>query len=62
MPIYEYKCRKCDGKFEMLRGMFDSDEDIKCPECGEKHPERVFSVFGSKSSGADCTPTSSGST
>jgi putative FmdB family regulatory protein len=62
MPIYEYKCKKCENKFEMLRGMFDSDEDIKCPECGEEHPERVFSVFGSKSSGANCLPTSSGST
>lgn len=62
MPIYEYKCKKCDSKFEMLRGMFDSDEDIKCPECGEEYPERVFSVFGSKSSGVDCAPTSSGST
>ncbi|HEY94213.1 MAG TPA: zinc ribbon domain-containing protein [Dehalococcoidia bacterium] len=62
MPIYEYKCKKCDGKFEMLRGMFDSDDNIRCPECGEEHPERVFSVFGSKSSGSDCLPTSSGST
>ena len=62
MPIYEYTCKKCDGKFEMLRGMFDSDEDIKCPECGEEHPDRAFSVFGSKSSGAGCAPTSQGST
>lgn len=62
MPLYEYKCKKCDSKFEMLRGMTDNDEDIKCPECGGEYPERVFSVFGSKSSGADCIPSSSGST
>ncbi len=62
MPIYEYKCKKCDGKFEMLRGMFDSDRDIKCPVCDEEYPERVFSVFGSKSSAADCLPKSFGST
>ena len=65
MPIYEYKCRKCDTKFEMLRSMSASDEEIECPECGEKSAERIFSVFGStsgSSSGADCVPSSSGST
>ena len=65
MPIYEYKCRKCDAKFEKLRGMFDSDEEIECPECGEKSPERILSLFGSTSggsSGANCAPSSSGST
>ena len=63
MPIYEYRCRKCDSKFELLRGISASDEDIECPECGEKAAERIFSVFSGKSSGADCGPgSSSGST
>jgi putative FmdB family regulatory protein len=65
MPIYEYRCRKCDAKFEMLRSMSASDKEIDCPECGENSAERVFSVFGStsgSSSGVNCAPSSSGST
>lgn len=61
MPLYEYKCRKCSRKFEKLRGMFDNDEDVKCPECGGKAPERVFSVFGAVTTGgAGCSTSQSG--
>ncbi|MBT8357040.1 MAG: zinc ribbon domain-containing protein, partial [Desulfobacterales bacterium] len=32
MPIYEYKCEKCDCCFEKL--VFGSDkEPVSCPEC-----------------------------
>jgi len=63
VPIYEYKCRKCNKKFELLRSMSASDEDIECPECGAESPERVFSMFGTGSSGVNCAPgVSSGST
>lgn len=43
MPIYEYKCRKCQEKFEAFRGIFSRDDKIKCPVCGEKNPQRVIS-------------------
>jgi putative FmdB family regulatory protein len=56
MPIYEYHCEKCGEEFELLRGMADSDYDIKCPKCGEESAKRVFSVFGLISPGISCTP------
>ena len=34
MPIYEYECRNCGEKFELRRGITDSDSEIKCPKCG----------------------------
>ena len=46
MPTYEYECRNCGEKFELQRGMNDSDEDIGCPKCQTKGPRRVFSIFG----------------
>lgn len=34
MPIYEYKCEKCNHSFERL--VFKSDnQDIDCPKCGD---------------------------
>ena len=64
MPIYEYKCAKCGEKFELRRGISDSDRDIKCPVCGKESPKRLLSTFGTTSScGISCAPgTSSGST
>ncbi len=33
MPIYEYKCEKCENQFEMLQKI--TAEPLKeCPECG----------------------------
>ena len=35
MPTYEYKCDKCEYRFEVFQAM--SDEPIKkCPKCGKK--------------------------
>lgn len=50
MPIYEYRCRKCGEKFEMFRRIHDGDSSVECPECGEKHPQRVLSSVFSKCS------------
>jgi len=33
MPIYEYKCKVCDHKFEEFKEM-DADPVKICPECG----------------------------
>ena len=56
MPIYEYECPACGEKFELRRGINDSDSEIKCPRCGAANPRRVFSVFSTGSSGGACAP------
>lgn len=33
MPIYEYECRKCGHRFEMIKRA-DAPRRRKCPECG----------------------------
>jgi putative FmdB family regulatory protein len=58
MPIYEYECAACGEKFELRRGINDSDCEIKCPKCGVANPRRVFSVFSTGSSGGACAPSS----
>jgi putative FmdB family regulatory protein len=52
MPLYEFKCRTCDTRFEMLRKISDSDEDVSCPECGEFEAERQVSAVTCTSNAA----------
>ncbi|MCK4721743.1 MAG: zinc ribbon domain-containing protein [Dehalococcoidia bacterium] len=59
MPIYEYECKSCGEKFELRRGMADSDAEIRCLKCGAKHPRRVFSAFATGSSSPACAPSAS---
>jgi putative FmdB family regulatory protein len=48
MPLYEYKCGKCDKSFEILQK--NNNEKAVCPNCGGKSLEKLFSVFASASS------------
>ncbi|MBW2177887.1 MAG: zinc ribbon domain-containing protein [Deltaproteobacteria bacterium] len=60
MPIYEYRCEKCQHEFEKLT--FNSDkEKIACPECGKTKVVRVLSAT-SFMSGSGFGACASGST
>ena len=56
MPIYEYECPSCGERFELRRGMTDSDSEIKCPRCGAENPRRVLSTFSTASKVGSCAP------
>ena len=43
MPTYEYKCKKCDKKFEVVHGINDSVDS--CESCGGE-VRRVFHPVG----------------
>lgn len=47
MPIFEYKCKKCNKVFEELILLSSSDNVIACPKCGSKDLIKLFSNFGS---------------
>jgi len=57
MPLYEYRCPKCEFKFELLRPMSQVDEEASCPRCNNG-ARRILSSFAafSKSSSGDSTP------
>lgn len=46
MPIYEFKCSKCEEFFEIITtsSSKDSNDDNKCPRCGSTEFERVLST------------------
>jgi putative FmdB family regulatory protein len=61
MPIYEYECRNCQERFEVVQRMNEDNSKVRCPKCGRDRPQKVLSAFasGSIKSTAAC---SSGST
>jgi putative FmdB family regulatory protein len=59
MPIYEYRCRKCEKIFEKIQKVEEGGASLTCPYCGAQKPEKILSSFssskGSESSSA-CGP------
>jgi len=56
MPIYEYRCLECGEKFDELVRSMESKIEIKCPECGGRKVEKLFSAFGIQTSGSASEP------
>lgn len=48
MPIYEYKCDKCEHRFDQLVKSMSGDDGVVCPECGSKQVEKQLSVFAAR--------------
>jgi putative FmdB family regulatory protein len=44
MPLYEFKCLKCQTYFEMLIMNKDEEVELKCPECKSENFERIISA------------------
>ena len=63
MPLYEYRCRDCGHRFEVLQRLGDGADGLACPSCGAGEPVRQFSTFaavGSSSSAAAETSSAGG--
>ncbi len=44
MPIYEFKCSKCEEFFEVIVMGSDGDREVACPKCQSKEFQRVVST------------------
>ena len=59
MPMYEYECRKCKERFEVLQKIDEDNTGLCCPMCRTDKPERVLSAFcsvGAKGGSAHSAP------
>ncbi len=45
MPIYEYQCKECEARFDLLRPMNASDDEVKCEFCGSTEVSKLLSAF-----------------
>ncbi len=43
MPIYEYKCLKCEHQFEVIQRFTDNPVE-SCPECDNKSVQKLVSA------------------
>jgi putative FmdB family regulatory protein len=50
MPMYEYECRTCKERFEVLQKIGEGNEGLCCPKCNTDKPEKIFSAFCSGAS------------
>jgi len=50
MPIYEYKCDKCDHQFEILQKINDEPAKI-CPQCNANRLRKLVSAAAFKLKG-----------
>jgi putative FmdB family regulatory protein len=49
MPIYEYICKDCGKRFEILRAIKEADSPIPCKSCQSSQTQRALSVFFAQS-------------
>ena len=49
MPIYEYLCKECGVRFEVLRPIKDADSPVSCKSCQSNQTHRAVSVFFAQS-------------
>jgi putative FmdB family regulatory protein len=56
MPLYEYRCRECEARFERF---VSGKGRVACPECESKRVDRLLSVFAVSSGSSRSTRSSS---
>ncbi|MGA2283877.1 MAG: zinc ribbon domain-containing protein [Candidatus Dormibacteria bacterium] len=52
MPTYEFECRDCSKRFEIVTSIHEHDklrnEPPACPECGKRETRQLASLFSCK--------------
>jgi putative FmdB family regulatory protein len=56
MPLYEYRCRDCGHRFEVLQRMGEGADALECPRCGAGRPERALSTFATAVAASSARP------
>ena len=49
MPLYEFRCRSCGKKFELLCPAGFNGDRAGCPVCGFEGADRLLSTFNARS-------------
>ena len=52
MPIFEYRCKDCDAKFDVLHKSISNQEEVICPSCKSKNSKKLLSTFSASVDGS----------
>jgi len=47
VPLYEYRCERCEKQFEATQSVYARIEDTECPHCHAREATRLLSSFSS---------------
>ena len=61
MPLYEYSCETCGGRFEKMVRLSEQDLSPECPDCHSKETHKRLSLFASRSTGGSLSTAASSS-
>lgn len=50
MPLYEYRCRTCGHRFEILQRLGQGAEGLVCTRCGAEQLDKQHSTFAAAGS------------
>ncbi len=45
MPVYEYRCKSCETKYEVFYKVKEELDKVKCPECDSQDHKKLLSGF-----------------
>jgi len=45
MPIFEYQCKDCNHKFDILHKSINNIEKVECPKCKSQNTKKLLSSF-----------------
>jgi len=51
MPIFEYRCLKCNTKFEVLHKSSNTAGEVTCPNCDSMNNKKLLSTFSATTNG-----------
>ncbi len=55
MPIYEYRCERCQKRFERMVSFRQANTPVLCPHCGASETRKQFSTFATVERAAPST-------
>jgi putative FmdB family regulatory protein len=55
MPLYEYNCRGCGKRFEVLQRVGADSTGVVCPSCGAAEVSKQLSTFASAIAGSSAS-------
>jgi putative FmdB family regulatory protein len=58
MPIYEYRCQRCEERFEQLVPLRAEYPPVTCPHCGTQEIRKLLSTFATTESRQSISQTS----